>query len=227
MEVICPLLINSIKIENYEYAESVKMIYYYYINSMRSLRLIPNENLFKYIKKFESIVVANANKINEVENSNNKNLVNDDEEFINYIYIQKNFTSKKFIPEEEILQYKNNLLNEVSKSELEEGIKNRKNIKFNPRITSTNKKLKLDFDILSQIEIFSKIKECYNNYILNGLDNKNLNLIDILEICANIIIYFKYMEEFVEKDEVNNILYEIYNYYLDLYIEQKQKNNIK
>ena len=35
------------------------------------------------------------------------------------------------------------------------------------------------------------------------------------------------MEEFVEKDEVNNILYEIYNYYLDLYIEQKQKNNIK
>ena len=157
----------------------------------------------------------------------NKNLVNDDEEFINYIYIQKNFTSKKFIPEEEILQYKNNLLNEVSKSELEEGIKNRKNIKFNPRITSTNKKLKLDFDILSQIEIFSKIKECYNNYILNGLDNKNLNLIDILEICANIIIYFKYMEEFVEKDEVNNILYEIYNSYLDLYIEQKQKNNIK
>ena len=219
MEVICPLLINSIKIENYEYAESIIMIYYY-INSMRSLRLIPNENLFKYIKKFESIVVANANKINEVENSNNKNLVNDDEEFINYIYIQKNFTSKKFIPEEEILQYKNNLLNEVSKSELEEGIKNRKNIKFNPRITSTNKKLKLDFDILSQIEIFSKIKECYNNYILNGLDNKNLNLIDILEICANIIIYFKYMEEFVEKDEVNNILYEIYNSYLDLYIEQ-------
>ena len=51
-----------------------------------------------------------------------------------------------------------------------------------------------------------------------------MNLIDILEICANIIIYFKYMEEFVEKDEVNNILYEIYNSYLDLYIEQKQKN---
>ena len=54
-----------------------------------------------------------------------------------------------------------------------------------------------------------------------------MNLIDILEICANIIIYFKYMEEFVEKDEVNNILYEIYNSYFDLYIEQKQKNNIK
>ena len=70
MEVICPLLINSIKIENYEYAESIIMIYYY-INSMRSLRLIPNENLFKYIKKFGSVVVANANKINEVENSNN------------------------------------------------------------------------------------------------------------------------------------------------------------
>jgi hypothetical protein len=32
------------------------------------------------------------------------------------------------------------------------------------------------------------------------------------------------MEEFVEKDEVNNILFEIY---LDLYTEQKQKNNIK
>ena len=64
---------------------------------MSSLRVIPNENLFKYIKKFESIVVANK-KINEVENSNNKNLVNDDdEEFINYIYISKNFTSKKFI----------------------------------------------------------------------------------------------------------------------------------
>ena len=53
-----------------------------------------------------------------------------------------------------------------------------------------------------------------------------MNLIDILEICANIIIYFKYMEEFVEKDEVNNILYEIYNSYFDLYIEQKQKNII-
>ena len=124
--------------------------------------------------------------------------------------------------EEEIIKYKNKLLNNELKTELDEAVKLKV---FNPRITLNNKKLKLDYFLISQIEVFTKLKDSYNNYISNGLDISNLNLPNLLGLCANILIYFKYMEDFNEKEEVNNILMEIYNAYLDLYIEKKKKNN--
>ena len=219
MEVACTLLMDSIKNENYEEAGNYIMIYFYYINSLRSLRLIPNENLYRYIKKFESIATANFKKIVEVENSNNKEVEVDDTE-LNYVYISRNFTATKTIEEEEVIKYKNKLLKTGLKSALDEALKLKM---FNPRITFNNKKLKLDFVIISQIEVFSKLKDNYNNYILNGLDNLNLNLSNLLGLCANIIIYFKYMEDFNEKEEVNNILIEIYDAYLDSYIEKKNQ----
>ena len=223
MEVICILLNECIKTENYEEAGNYIMIYFYYINSLRSLRLIPNENLYKYIKKFESIATEHFNKIGEVENSNNKEIEIDDEE-LNYIYISRNFIPLKTIEEEDVLNYKNKLLKNELKTELDEAVRQKV---FNPRITFNNKKLKLDYVIISQIEVFAQLKESYNNYILNGLDNKNINLSNLLGLCANIIIYFKYMEDFNEKDEVNNILIEIYNAYLDLYIEKKNSEKKK
>ena len=226
MEVICILLMDSIKNENYEEAGNYIMIYFYYINSLRSLRLIPNENLYRYIKKFESIATDNFNKIVELENSNNKEIEIDDEE-LNYVYISRNFTPLRTIEEEEVIQYKNKLLNNELKTVLDEAVILKV---FNPRITFNNKKLKLDFLIISQIDVFTKLKNSYNTYILNGLDITKLNLPNLLGICANILIYFKYMEDFNEKEEVNNILIEIYNVYLDLYIEKrnsekKKKNN--
>ena len=226
MEVICILLMDSIKNENYEEAGNYIMIYFYYINSLRSLRLIPNENLYRYIKKFESIATDNFNKIVELENSNNKEIEIDDEE-LNYVYISRNFTPLRTIEEEEVIQYKNKLLNNDLKTVLDEAVILKV---FNPRITFNNKKLKLDFLIISQIDVFTKLKNSYNTYILNGLDITKLNLPNLLGICANILIYFKYMEDFNEKEEVNNILIEIYNVYLDLYIEKrnsekKKKNN--
>ena len=221
MEVICTLLMDSIKNENYQEAGNYIMIYFYYINSLRSLRLIPNENLYKYIKKFEAIATDNFNKIEEVDISNNKEVENDDEE-LNYVYISRNFIPFKTIGEEDVIKYKNKLLNNELKTELDEAVKLKV---FNPRITLNNKKLKLDYFLISQIEVFTKLKDSYNNYISNGLDISNLNLPNLLGLCANILIYFKYMEDFNEKEEVNNILMEIYNAYLDLYIEKKKKNN--
>ena len=223
MEVICILLMDSIKNENYEEAGNYIMIYFYYINSLRSLRLIPNENLYRYIKKFESIATDNFNKIVELENSNNKEIEIDDEE-LNYVYISRNFTPLRTIEEEEVIQYKNKLLNNDLKTVLDEAVILKV---FNPRITFNNKKLKLDFLIISQIDVFTKLKNSYNTYILNGLDITKLNLPNLLGICANILIYFKYMEDFNEKEEVNNILIEIYNVYLDLYIEKRNSEKKK
>jgi hypothetical protein len=140
------------------------------------------------------------------------------------MYISKNFTPKGTVNETDVLKYKNNTLDEAKKLSINEAFKNK--YSFDPKIKANNKIMKFNFDIIPQIEIFGRIKQEYNKYILNDLDNKYLNLYSLLEICANIIIYFKYMEEdFAEKDEVNEILYGIYNLYLNLYIEGLKEKN--
>ena len=222
LQVIYYLLVESIKTNNYEDIENYIMIYYLYINSLRNHRLIPNENLFKIIQKFDLIEIPDINKINEMKNENNKELRNveyEDEMYLNYIYISKNFTNKKVISEEDILKYYNNSLPNVLKAELDEAVS--KKI-FSPRIKVTHKKIKFEHDIMPQTEIFGNMKSIYYKYITSGLDIKSLNIHNLLEICSNIIIYFKYMDDFNEKDEINSILYDIYNSYINLYFKYKQ-----
>ena len=220
MEIIYYLLMESIKSKNFIDAENYLMIYYLYVNSLCNHRLIPNENLFKYIKKFDLIEISDINKINEKKDNNKErqNSENEEEIDLDFMYISKNFTPKGIVNETDVLNYKNNTLDEAKKLSINEAFKNK--YSFDPKIKANNKIMKFNFDIIPQIEIFGRIKQEYNKYISNDLDNKYLNLYSLLEICANIIIYFKYMEEdFAEKDEVNDILYGIYNLYLNLYIE--------
>ena len=220
MEIIYYLLMESIKSKNFVDAENYLMIYYLYVNSLCNHRLIPNENLFKYIKKFDLIEISDINKINEKKDNNKErqNSENEEEIDLDFMYISQNFTPKGTVNETDVLKYKNNTLDEAKKLSINEAFKNK--YSFDPKIKANNKIMNFNFDIIPQIEIFGKIKQEYNKYISNDLDNKYLNLYSLLEICANIIIYFKYMEEdFDEKDEVNDILYGIYNLYLNLYIE--------
>ena len=222
LEVIYYLLIESIKTKNYEDVENYTMIYYLYINSLRNHRLIPNENLFKIIQKFDLIEIPDINKINETKNENNKefkNVDNDDDIYLNYIYISKNFTPKRTISEEDILKYYNNLLTDGIRAELNEA--NTKKV-FNPRIKINHEKTQFEHNIMPQTEIFGNMKNIYYRYIMNGLDTKSLNIHNLIEICSNIIIYFKYMDDFNEKEEINSILYDIYNSYIDIYLKEKK-----
>ena len=221
MEVVYPLLMESIKIENYEDAENYLMIYYLYVNSLRNHRLIPNENLSKYIKKFDLIEIGEINIINEKKKEINQDLTNieNNEGYMNLIYISKNFTPKHTVTEENVLKYVNDMLGEDMKNEL--NTQSSKG-KFKPVIKVNSGKYTIEYKILSQKEIFIEIKKIYNEYIVNKLEYDSSKYFLICEICANIIIYFKYMEEFDEKSEVNAILCEIYGFYSNLY--RKQKN---
>ena len=110
------------------------------------------------------------------------------------------------------------MLNEDMKNDLQTQSSNGK---FNPQIKENNGKSSIEYAILSQKKIFNEIKKIYNEYIINKLEYDSSIYYKMSEICANVIIYFKYMEDFDEKNEVNAILYEMYTFYSNLYRKQK------
>ena len=232
IEIIYKLMKNCLENKKYQEAENYLMSYYLFINSLRSLRLVPNENLINIIKKFHKINVDelhNADSNNKIENDvkanfNEKNNF-DDIKFENkYIYICKNFTYNKFIKEEEIIKnlnkfYKSNKGKHFTLSD-KNGKTHRPKIKFN------NGEIKLEFKMYSQMEIFTILSREYIVYLSSNLDEQFLTIEEIFPICLNIIIYFRNFKEFVGKESINNGLIEMYNLYLNLFLEHKKRKNI-
>ena len=235
IEIIYILMKKSLENKKYEDAETYLMSYYPFINSLRSLGLVPNENLINIIKKFNQIT------IDDIKDESTKNIINEEKDLKdmkkdneiddkqinfedNYIYLCKNFTYDKFINEINALIYINKPKKETpySKSIL---LQNQKGKEFKPKIKFNNRIVNYEFDIISQKDIFEKLSEEYNNYVKGNLIDTFLNAEVIFPLCLNIILYFRNMGDFEGKDEVNFVLKEILILYLNFY--QERKNNTK
>ena len=232
IEIIYKLMKNNLENKQYQDAENYLMSYYLFINSLRSLGLVPNENLINIIKKFHKMSVDELhkadsnNKIKKNREEDNKEENNfDNINFVdNYIYICKNFTYEKFIKEKQILKD----INHIHKKNKGQpySLSNRKGKAHRPKIKFNNREMKFEFKLYSQMEIFELLSREYVIYLSSNLDEQFLTIEEIFPICLNIIIYFRNMKEFEGKEEINNGLIEIYDLYLKLF-SQKLKLNKK
>ena len=195
------------------------MIFYLFFNSLRSLGLIPNENLINIIRKIQLI----DNKFFKDSPNNNENEANegktdknlDEKNSYEYIYFCQNFDKNRFFKENEILQ----IMNDKEYPELKKRVKHSK-IKF------YNGKNNYKFEILSQKKIFEILNCVYVLYVLKNLDDNSLINENIFPICVNIIAYFRTIENFDGKDEIDSALFEVMQYYLKMYIENGEKEII-
>ena len=230
IEVIYKLMKNSLEKKKYDEAENFLMSYYPFINSLRSLGLVPNENLINIIKKFHQVSIdelRNANNANnniDVEGEKNEEKkeeeIFEDFKFENdYLYICKNFNYNKFIKEEDILKE----INKLGKKEIILANKNDKI--FKPKIKFNNGKEKYEFEVYSQMTIFEILSSQYIIYISSNLKDQFLNAEVIFPLCLNIMIYFRNMNIFDGKDEINQALIEMFSLFLNLYIKSKINNN--
>ena len=223
IEIIYKLMKKSLEKKKYIEAEKYLMSYYPFINSLRLLGLVPNENLINILKKFHQVNIdeLSNNNINNEDKKENDEIINNSEDIKfnnNFFYICKNFNYNKFIKEEEILKETNKL----NKKDFILGNKNGKKLK--PKIRFNNGEVKYEFDIYSQMRIFEILTNQYIIYISRNLDDQFLNAEIIFPICLNIMIYFRNMNIFDGKDEINAALIEMYNLFFNLYIQFKRNN---
>ena len=159
IEILYKLLNNSLENKKYQEAEDYLMSYYPIINSLRSLGLVPNENLINIIKKFHQI---NIDELHNYESNNKIEEKKDEKDEKDEIKIDKNV--------------ENNVINEHEKDEIDE--KNNEKKKVYEEIEFDD-----NFNFIYICKNFTRDKIYKEDKILkkvNELNNKNKNSTFIL-----------------------------------------------
>ena len=219
--MIYVLFSNYIRNNDYSRAHFYLILYYICVNSMRNMKLVPNESLMNVMKKFNEIDLKKFDEKfrNQNENQENKDkskenkieeniLVNEELNKKNLFPIY-NFTKKRIIKEKEILEILTN----------ESTIKEEGNL-ITPKIRFQNNDLKIESLFFSQIIILNKLINVYNNFIVD-LDEENFDYELILYCCMNILVYMRNLDKFIDLDEIRDIVEIIFFLFLKKYSKKK------
>ena len=219
--MIYVLFSNYIKNNDYSRAHFYLILYYICVNSMRNMKLVPNESLMNVMKKFNEIDLKKFDEKfrNQNENQENKDkskenkieeniLVNEELNKKNLFPIY-NFTKKRIIKEKEILEILTN----------ESTIKEEGNL-ITPKIRFQNNDLKIESLFFSQIIILNKLINVYNNFIVD-LDEEHFDYELILYCCMNILVYMRNLDKFIDLDEIRDIVEIIFFLFLKKYSKKK------
>ena len=219
INILYQLMKKSINNNNYIQAKKYYFCYYPCINSLRNIRLVPNESLMNIIKKFNSIKIDAL--LEKADNQNEKNN-NQKELLLKYntdlSYISYNFDKNKFYKENEIIEKINN----IKENELKIYSTN-ENKKFTiPKIVYNDEKFKYKCKFMSQAKILEILTNEYNKFYNNDFDEKKLNIENIFNSCLNIDIFTRSSEDFKDKNYIIYSLRCIFDVYINkLYIKEK------
>ena len=188
------------------------LCYYPCINSIRLKKLVPNEDLMNMINQFNQI---NVGEFNLQEEEQKKKIEKDEiikdvklygeqlkEDPItpNNLYAFHNFSTERFIDEDEILKY----INKTNSSyNFEIYLKNGE--KICPRIRFNNGIHKIESFFLSQRILLESLYKEYNKYI-EDLDDNKLGAKLILDACLNIFIFMRNNDDFRGKDDIIEVV---------------------
>ena len=246
MNLVYRLMNDCIEKKDYINAKNYFFCYYSCINSLRSLKLVPNENLMNIILKFDKIdlndlleKVSNCKSSDKDQNNEEQNNIINEEENksiseinikesnqIKYIYIIYNFIKSSFIKEDAIIQKVNEL-------------KGKKTLKFNitnkegkiekviePKIKFNNGEFEYQCLISTQDKILEDLNRQYELYITDLNENKLDNKI-LFESCLNVILFIRNTDFIQDIDDILDTYKAIFNVYLQkIYlINQKNCNN--
>ena len=219
--MIYVLFSNYIKNNDYSRAHFYLILYYICVNSMRNMKLVPNESLMNVMKKFNEIDLKKFDEKFRNQNENQENKDNSKENkieeniFVNEELSKKNlfpiynFTKKRIIKEKEILEILTN----------ESTIKEEGNL-ITPKIRFQNNDLKIESLFFSQIIILNKLINVYNNFIVD-LDEEHFDYELILYCCMNILVYMRNLDKFIDLDEIRDIVEIIFFLFLKKYSKKK------
>ena len=242
MNLVYRLMNDCLDKQDYKNAQDYFFCYYSCINSVRNLKLVPNENLMNIILKFDKIdlndLLEKANLAqNTIQDNSNENEINvEDETLFNnknikdsnqtiYVYVIYNFLKTTFIKEDCLVQKINeskgnrtlalNINNKEGKIE-----------KVNePKIKFKNKEFEYKCLISTQDKILDDLNKQYDIYI-NDLDEDKLDIKILFESCLNIILFTRNTAFFKDIDEITDTFKVIFNIYLKkIYIMSNKNEN--
>ena len=216
------LFSNYIKNNNYTRAHFYLILYYICINSIRELKLVPNESLMKIIKKFNELDLKkfdenflNQNKNEIKDNSNNKVEAKIEERYkkeeistVNLFPIY-NFCKNKIFKEKEILDYLSTDSTIIANG-----------VKIFPMIRYQKKNVKFETIFYNQIIILNKLIKEYNSFT-SEFDEKQINYNLLVDLCMNILVYMRNFSEFNDLKEITDIVENIFFLFLNK-IEDKK-----
>ena len=211
LKMIYKLCQISIKENKLNQIENKAMCYYQSINSIRTQKIVPNEDLMKILIKFDKLDLDELSHIKEEKKENIENNIKieapqemelygeklEEEEISEQnLYMFNNFSYKRFYLEKEVVEY----VNKTNQSEVFT-----KHGTVNPMIRFDNGIHKIESFVLSQREILYSLIKNYESY-LETLDDSKMSSMVILDSCLNIFIYMRNNEEFEGMDDIFDIL---------------------
>lgn len=214
--------------KDYIRAENYYNLHYFCINSLRSVKLIPNESLMNIIKLF------NKKNVDKLKNEIEQNKVNGDTNIFDKsglklygnglpdsditrknLYVKYNFTFDRFVKENEILSIINEPTNKTKYY-----INIDENKKVTPKIKFDNGIHSFESNLFSQKYLLSILVEEYQNYI-EDLDENNLNSQTIMDACVNTFLFIRNYEDFIKKDDIYKMVKNIFYIFLNHFIVKK------
>ena len=223
MNMIYLLFTNCISQQNYSRAHFYLLCYYICVNSIRNLKLVPNESLMNIMKKFYEIdlkkfhdkLIQHQNNI-EIKNQNqiienNSEIIKREELTRKNIFTCYNFTSKRLVNEVEIIDRINQAINNESSIMVEE-----ENIQ--PKLRYNNSTFKVESYFYSQMSMLTQLINAYNKYIID-LNEEHISYKLLVDSCLNILVYMRNCTKFKDKDEIKDFVEIIFFLFLNKLIK--------
>ena len=226
MSMIYIVYEESLLKKDYTRAKNCFYLYYLCINSLRSVKLIPNESLMNIIKKFNKISIDSLEEEEKKEpkrgklEENNKeqlygiNLIEDDITYKN-LYVTHNFSAYKVYKEKEIVEKIN-----ASKNSSNFFISIDGNDLMKPKIKFNNGKYSFNSFFYTQKLLLLTLVEEYKNYIVD-MNEENLRAKIILDACLNIFIFMRNSKEFIGKSDIFGMVKVIFYIFLNHFHSMK------
>ena len=225
MNMIYVLFSKSLSKQNYIRANFYLMSYFICINSIRNLKLVPNESLMNIMNKFNDIDIKKFHEI-VLKHQNNDEISNlhSDEEIqkvakeplTNYnLYFCYNFNKNHFFKESEIIDKINESINNDFSINVEEST-------IQPKIRYNNNHFKIESSVYSQTSLLTQLINAYNKYIVD-LNEIHLGYKLLIDSCVNILIFMRNCNVFKDKDEIKYIIEIIFYLFLNKIINNNNK----
>ena len=225
MNMIYLLFSKNIGQKNYSKAHFYLLSYYICVNSIRNLKLVPNESLMNIMKKFNEIDLKtfHENVVKHQDSSNNQNnnigskieIYQREELTRRNLFVCYNCIRSRFIKENQIINIINDSNNKDDTIKID-GYELKPRIKY---IKSKSSNIKGSI-FYSQTSMLYKLIGVYNKYIVD-FDESHVEYELLVDTCANILIYMRNCNEFIDKDEIKDIVEII----LFLFLNKLEENN--
>ena len=222
MNLLYRLMNECLEKNDYINAKNYFFCYYSCINSLRTNKLVPNENLMNIILKFDKIDLNylleksnNCETVEEINKELNEHMDNYSQKNNNKnIYVIYNFMKNSFVKEKNIIQKVNEIKGNINLN-WNIVINKEANIEKNiqPKIKYNNGTFQYECNIYSQEVILEDLNKQYEIYSKN-LDESLLDNKVLFEACLNIFLFTRNSDIFSNNDDLIDAFKVIFNVYL-------------